>query len=182
MQKVIEITVNSSAMHNSGLAKQAFDAYVASGEKAIAPIWGNGLFMSPRLEDLFPEIATPTLILWGAEDKLFPSALAPGFNGQIPGSRDLLIPHAGHFPHIDNPEATIGPLSDYPILPFSVAGAPVEENHTCWGLPQAAEVLHWLRSAGLTVSTCWMVLESAKSPDAGRLATGLARENRYELS
>ncbi|CCD97728.1 UbiD family decarboxylase [Bradyrhizobium sp. STM 3809] len=48
-----------------------------------------------------------------------------------------------------------------PILPFSVAGAPVEENHTCWGLPHAAEVLHLLRSAGLPVSMCWTVLESA---------------------
>lgn len=48
-----------------------------------------------------------------------------------------------------------------PILPFSVAGAPVEENHTCWGLPHAAEVLHLLRKAGFPVSICWTVLESA---------------------
>lgn len=48
-----------------------------------------------------------------------------------------------------------------PILPFSVAGAPVEENHTCWGIPHAAEVLHLLRAQGLPVSTCWTVLESA---------------------
>jgi len=48
-----------------------------------------------------------------------------------------------------------------PILPFSVAGAPVEENHTCWGLPHAAEVLHLLRSDGLPVTMCWTVLESA---------------------
>jgi 4-hydroxy-3-polyprenylbenzoate decarboxylase len=48
-----------------------------------------------------------------------------------------------------------------PILPFSVAGAPVEENHTCWGLPHAAEVLHLLRKAGFPVSICWTVLEAA---------------------
>ena len=48
-----------------------------------------------------------------------------------------------------------------PILPFSVAGAPVEENHTAWGMPHAAEALHLLRSEGLPVSTCWTVLEAA---------------------
>jgi 4-hydroxy-3-polyprenylbenzoate decarboxylase len=48
-----------------------------------------------------------------------------------------------------------------PILPFSVAGAPVEENHTVWGLPHAAEVLHLLRTEGLPVSICWTVLEAA---------------------
>lgn len=29
---------------------------------------------------------------------------------------------------------------DRPILPFSTAGAPVDENHTGWGLPHAAEI------------------------------------------
>jgi 4-hydroxy-3-polyprenylbenzoate decarboxylase len=48
-----------------------------------------------------------------------------------------------------------------PILPFSVAGAPVDENHTGWGIPHAAEVLHLLKSAGLPVNICWTVLESA---------------------
>jgi 4-hydroxy-3-polyprenylbenzoate decarboxylase len=48
-----------------------------------------------------------------------------------------------------------------PILPFSVAGAPIEENHTGWGLPHAAEILYLLQTAGLPASVCWMVLESA---------------------
>jgi hypothetical protein len=50
---------------------------------------------------------------------------------------------------------------DRPILPFSCAGAPVDENHTGWGLPHAAEVLHLLHAAGLPIANCWMVLESA---------------------
>lgn len=47
------------------------------------------------------------------------------------------------------------------ILPFSVAGAPVDENHTAWGVPHAAETLYLLRAAGLPVAMCWMVMESA---------------------
>jgi UbiD family decarboxylase len=48
-----------------------------------------------------------------------------------------------------------------PILPFSTAGAPVDENHTGWGIPHAAEILHLLRSAEEPIEICWMVLESA---------------------
>lgn len=48
-----------------------------------------------------------------------------------------------------------------PILPFSVAGAPVDENHTGWGLPHAAEIHHLLQMQELPVAACWMVLESA---------------------
>jgi UbiD family decarboxylase len=51
---------------------------------------------------------------------------------------------------------------DSPILPFSCAGVPVDENHTGWGLPHAAEILYMLRDAdGLPVDICWMVPESA---------------------
>ncbi|WP_042420604.1 UbiD family decarboxylase [Streptacidiphilus anmyonensis] len=50
---------------------------------------------------------------------------------------------------------------DDAILPVAVAGAPVEEDHTGWGLPHAAEMTHVLREAGLPVSACWGVLESA---------------------
>jgi UbiD family decarboxylase len=47
------------------------------------------------------------------------------------------------------------------ILPVAVAGAPVGEDHTCWGLPHAAEMTHVLREDRLPVSVCWSVLESA---------------------
>ena len=106
MQKLIDITINSSVAETPGLAEQAFDAYVASGEKAIAATWSQSLYASPRLEELMPRITAPTLVLWGAEDRLFPAGLADVFSGQIEGASAQLIPNAGHFPQIDNPSAT----------------------------------------------------------------------------
>ena len=71
MQKLIDITLSSPVAHTPGLAQRAYDAYVASGEKAISATWGKSLFVSPRLEDLLPKISAKTLVLWGADDKLF---------------------------------------------------------------------------------------------------------------
>ena len=48
-----------------------------------------------------------------------------------------------------------------PILPVSVAGEPVEENHTAWGVPNAAEIVYTLRKAGLPVGTAWSPFASA---------------------
>jgi 4-hydroxy-3-polyprenylbenzoate decarboxylase len=48
-----------------------------------------------------------------------------------------------------------------PILPVSVAGEPVEENHTAWGVPNAAEIVYELRQAGLPIATAWTPFESA---------------------
>lgn len=106
MQALINITINSPVAQTPGLAEKALAAYIASGEKAIAAVWGKSLYISPRLEDLLPKIKAPTLVLWGAEDKLFPSILAGVFAGQIAGATAQLIPKAGHFPQIDAPEAT----------------------------------------------------------------------------
>lgn len=47
------------------------------------------------------------------------------------------------------------------ILPVVVAGEPVEENHTAWGIPCSAQLLHELRTAGLQVSAAWIPLQSA---------------------
>ena len=106
MQALIDITINSDVARTPGLARRALDTYVASGEKAITAAWGRSLFLSPRLEELLPKIAAPTLVLWGADDRLFPSVLAGVFRAQIGGARAELIPNAGHFPQIDNPDAT----------------------------------------------------------------------------
>src|SRR6185437_8340963 len=48
---------------------------------------------------------------------------------------------------------------DNAILPVAVAGAPVEEDHTGWGMPHAAEMAHVLRQANLPVAACWGVHE-----------------------
>lgn len=48
-----------------------------------------------------------------------------------------------------------------PILPISVAGEPVEENHTAWGIPNAAEIVFELRQKGFPVATAWSPFESA---------------------
>lgn len=113
MQKLIDFTINSDVAKTPGLAEKAFEAYVASGEKAIFDTWGKSLFASPRLEELFPKVNAPTLVLWGAEDRLFPAALAEVFAAQITGATVQMIPNAGHFPQIDNPEATIAAIAGF---------------------------------------------------------------------
>lgn len=48
-----------------------------------------------------------------------------------------------------------------PILPVVAAGEPVEENHTAWGIPSAAQCLCQLRDARIPVTTTWIPFEAA---------------------
>lgn len=50
---------------------------------------------------------------------------------------------------------------DNAILPVVVAGEPVEENHTAWGIPCGAQILYDLRRAGIPATAAWIPLQSA---------------------
>jgi abhydrolase domain-containing protein 6 len=113
MQKLIDFTINGPVARTPGIAQAAFDAYIARGEKAIAATWGKSLFISPRLEELFPKVKAPTLVLWGADDKLFPAVLCDVFAAQIAGATSQKLPGAGHFAQIDQPEATVAAISAF---------------------------------------------------------------------
>jgi pimeloyl-ACP methyl ester carboxylesterase len=65
------------------------------------PRWFN-----PSLERWLHRIKAPTLVLWGKNDKLFPSAYAARWGERIAGSRVAIIPDCGHVPTIEKPEAT----------------------------------------------------------------------------
>ena len=66
-----------------------------------------GLALIPEaaaFENKLPSISVPTLILFGAHDKVVPPANADLLAKQIPGSQIRILPDAGHFFPIEVPE------------------------------------------------------------------------------
>jgi pimeloyl-ACP methyl ester carboxylesterase len=68
--------------------------------KFIWPIPDKGL--GKRIH----RITAPTLLVWGAADRLVPRAYAQEFAGRLPDSRLEVVAGAGHAPHLEQPEAT----------------------------------------------------------------------------
>ncbi len=66
---------------------------------AWQPRWFN-----PALEGWLHRIKVPTLVLWGRDDKLFPSAYAKAWAEGIPDIRVEVIPECGHRPQIEKPD------------------------------------------------------------------------------
>jgi 4-hydroxy-3-polyprenylbenzoate decarboxylase len=66
-------------------------------------------------------------------------------------------------PGIPQPVYNVSAITfrNQPILPITVAGGPVDEDHTAWGLPLAAEALTQLREHGIPATLAWVPLESA---------------------
>lgn len=59
----------------------------------------------PFLDDRLKDIKTPTLIIWGRQDKLIPVQTAERFAKGIAGSEMVVIENAGHLPQIEQPKA-----------------------------------------------------------------------------
>jgi pimeloyl-ACP methyl ester carboxylesterase len=64
--------------------------------------------------DFFPTTTpVPTLIVWGARDRIIPVAHGIAAAKLIEGSRLELFENAGHFPHLDEPERFAALLQDF---------------------------------------------------------------------
>jgi pimeloyl-ACP methyl ester carboxylesterase len=60
-----------------------------------------------------PEIACPTLIVWGAADPVVPLRHAFEFEQLIPNARVVVFPRAGHAPMLELPERFNPVLLDF---------------------------------------------------------------------
>ena len=75
---------------------------VRANEAAARIFWPLG---NTRLEKRLPLITTPTLLIWGAEDRLVPRSYTERFAAAVAGeTRIAIIPGAGHLAELDKPD------------------------------------------------------------------------------
>ena len=55
-------------------------------------------------EGTLARIRTPTLVLWGKEDRILPPAEGLRLSAEIPGARLVVLPDTGHLPQEETPE------------------------------------------------------------------------------
>jgi pimeloyl-ACP methyl ester carboxylesterase len=77
----------------------------ATRVRGSAEAW-MAMLESPRATDLprvVPEIAKPSLILWGARDRVVPLAHGRRLRRELPRARLVILSGAGHLPHEEYP-------------------------------------------------------------------------------
>lgn len=99
----IESWVNYRASHPLDLA--GYQAQLAIGLGLMSP--------EACFEHKLPQIAVPTLILFGAVDKVVPPGNADLLARQIPGSQITLLPDVGHFYPFEAPNAAAAAVTKF---------------------------------------------------------------------
>jgi pimeloyl-ACP methyl ester carboxylesterase len=83
-----------------------FDITVREGNRrALAQRWKQA--PSGAMAEHVREIKVPTLILWGARDRLIPPEDGARFQRDIAGSRLVVFGDLGHVPHEEDPARTV---------------------------------------------------------------------------
>jgi len=88
-------------------------AAIVRGHQAFTLYSWKPYMHNPRLKRWLHRIDRPTLLLWGAEDRIVTPTYGEGWRDAIPGARLEIIPQAGHFPHWEQPEAVVERLSAF---------------------------------------------------------------------
>ena len=96
--------------HLAGLADADRRAAFVRAVRAVTSPAGQRVSAADRL---YLAADVPTLIVWGADDRIIPVGHAHATADAIPDSRLVVIDGAGHFPHLDDPDRFTELLTEF---------------------------------------------------------------------
>lgn len=81
---------------------------IARNRQATALYGWEPYFHNPKLRQRLHRVRVPTLLVWGADDRFVTAgSYGAAYRAAIPGARLDTIERAGHFPHLEAPEALV---------------------------------------------------------------------------
>jgi pimeloyl-ACP methyl ester carboxylesterase len=108
------------AYHDASLAQRDYAAMsdaeltvIAQNTESTARFAWSPYMYDPRLGHLLYRVSTPTLILWGSSDRFAPGSYGRHYAGAIRGATFQEIHAAGHFPHIEQAQATAAAVTAF---------------------------------------------------------------------
>jgi pimeloyl-ACP methyl ester carboxylesterase len=78
---------------------------VARNRETLARFAWSPYMHDPKLKNRLHRINVPTLILWGAADRIVLPGYGRAYSAAVPRSQFELIEKAGHLPHVEQPDA-----------------------------------------------------------------------------
>jgi pimeloyl-ACP methyl ester carboxylesterase len=109
---ITEPELNKLAYFDPKLAERDYKAMaeadvrvIARNREASARYGWSPYMHNPKLKGRLHRIGIPTLFLWGGADRILSEDYGRAYCAAIPGARFEMIERAGHYPHIEQPDA-----------------------------------------------------------------------------
>ncbi|NAZ74328.1 alpha/beta fold hydrolase [Kineococcus sp. T13] len=91
------------------------------GNAATMAVVAGRSMSDPTLLERLGAVAVPTLVAWGASDRIVTPAYGRAVARAVPGAQFVEVPAAGHLPHLENPEATWAAIDSFLLAQASCA-------------------------------------------------------------
>ena len=88
-------------------------AGAAANQQALALYAGEDFLFAPKLRRRLHRVTVPVLVAWGEEDGVLSAEFGRAYASAFPSGHYTGIAEAGHFPHIEQPAATLGAIGDF---------------------------------------------------------------------
>jgi len=86
---------------------------VARNRESFARFCWQPYMHNPKLRRRLHRIDIPTLVIWGAADRIITTDYGKAYASEIPGARFKTIENGGHFPHLEQPDAFMKVLDGF---------------------------------------------------------------------
>jgi pimeloyl-ACP methyl ester carboxylesterase len=86
---------------------------MARNREAFALYGWSPTLYDPKLRQRLHRIKLPTLLLWGADDRVVSTEYGRALAGMLASARLAIIRDCGHYPHIEQPEAVGGQIRQF---------------------------------------------------------------------
>ncbi|MPZ13402.1 MAG: alpha/beta fold hydrolase [Chloroflexi bacterium] len=94
------------------LPQPLLEAMLHSQEAAMRYGW-KPFMHNPKLRQRLHRIACPTLVVWGARDRVVSVDYGKAFAASVPGARFVSIENTGHYPFREQLDAFLPPVVQF---------------------------------------------------------------------
>ncbi|MBO9515452.1 MAG: alpha/beta hydrolase [Variovorax sp.] len=109
------------SVHDAALARElagaartdAQDMALIKNKEVTARLTWQPRGHDPQLAKWLRRISVPTLVAWGAEDRILPPAYAQAWSEQIAGARRVDIAACGHLPALEKPAELASAIAQF---------------------------------------------------------------------
>jgi alpha/beta hydrolase fold len=103
---------------------QEWDERLIHNREASMRLAFHPYLHSRRLKQRLRFVEAPTLILWGKQDHILGAEHAEQWQARLPHAEVALITGAGHFPHVEQPEACLPKVMEFLRTISAKVGSP----------------------------------------------------------
>jgi pimeloyl-ACP methyl ester carboxylesterase len=84
-----------------------------AANRAALAVYAGRTMGDATLAGRLPAISIPTLVVWGAADRMIPSEHGETYASAIPGAQFKLIAQAGHLPQLETPDELMAAVWEF---------------------------------------------------------------------